>query len=66
MLQYLKDWYTRKFSDPDAVTLFLLLVTSFAVIILFGDILAPIIVALVLAYFAWMAGAAATTNRITG
>ena len=50
MLQYLKDWYTRKFSDPDAVTLFLLLVTSFAVIIFFGDILAPIIVALVLAY----------------
>jgi putative permease len=50
MFDYLKQWYNRKFSDPDAVTLFLLLLTTFALIILFSDILAPILVALVLAY----------------
>src|SRR5690554_1675078 len=50
MFDYLKQWYNRKFSDPDAVTLFLLLLTTFALIILFSDILAPILVAVVLAY----------------
>src|SRR5690554_4649776 len=50
MFEYLKQWYNRKFSDPDAVTLFLLLLTSFALIILFSNILAPLLVALVLAY----------------
>ncbi len=50
MFQYLKDWYNRKFSDPDAITLFLLLLTFFLLIVFFGNILAPILVALALAY----------------
>lgn len=50
MFDYLKQWYNRKFSDPDAITLFLLLLTSFALIILFSDVLAPLLVAVVLAY----------------
>lgn len=50
MLEILKRWYQTRFSDPDAVTLFLLLVFGFAVLWLFGDLLAPLLVALVLAY----------------
>ncbi|WP_421271262.1 AI-2E family transporter [Aeromonas veronii] len=50
MLEVLKRWYQTRFSDPDAVTLFLLLVFGFAVLWLFGDLLAPLLVALVLAY----------------
>lgn len=41
MLEVLKRWYQTRFSDPDAVTLFLLLVFGFAVLWLFGDLLAP-------------------------
>lgn len=50
MLDVLKRWYQTRFSDPDAVTLFLLLVFGFAVLWLFGNLLAPILVAIVLAY----------------
>ena len=50
MLEVLKRWYQTRFSDPDAVTLFLLLVFCFAVLWLFGDLLAPLLVALVMAY----------------
>lgn len=50
MLDVLKRWYQIRFSDPDAVTLFLLLVFCFAVLWLFGDLLAPLLVALVMAY----------------
>ncbi|MNG89514.1 pheromone autoinducer 2 transporter [compost metagenome] len=50
MLDVLKRWYQTRFSDPDAVTLFLLLVFCFAVLWLFGDLLAPLLVAVVMAY----------------
>ncbi|TMX06050.1 AI-2E family transporter, partial [Aeromonas salmonicida subsp. achromogenes] len=50
MLEVLKRWYQTRFSDPDAVTLFLLLVACFAVLWLFGGLLAPLLVALVMAY----------------
>lgn len=50
MWDYLKAWYQRKFSDPDAITLFLLLAVLFLLIIFFGNLLAPILVAIALAY----------------
>ena len=50
MLDPIRDWYQRNFSDPQAVILALLLFTAFAVIMLLGDILAPVLVALVFAY----------------
>lgn len=50
MLEVLKRWYQTRFSDPDAVTLFLLLVFCFTIIWLFGDLPAPLLVALVMAY----------------
>ncbi|HLV48411.1 MAG TPA: AI-2E family transporter [Aliidiomarina sp.] len=50
MLDYLKNWFQRRFSDPNTVTLTLLLVIGFAVIIFWGSILAPVLVAVALAY----------------
>lgn len=50
MFEVLRRWYQTRFSDPNAVTLFLLLLFCFAILWLFGDILAPLLVALVMAY----------------
>ncbi|MCO4320483.1 AI-2E family transporter [Aliidiomarina quisquiliarum] len=50
MLDYLKTWFQRRFSDPNTVTLTLLLIISFGVIIFWGNILAPVLAALALAY----------------
>ncbi|WP_194755447.1 AI-2E family transporter [Aliidiomarina indica] len=50
MLGYIRDWFSRKFSDPNAITLTLLLVIGFGLIVLFGTVLAPILVAIALAY----------------
>ncbi|WP_050658749.1 AI-2E family transporter [Gallaecimonas pentaromativorans] len=44
------DWFRRRFSDPNAITLFLLLVFGFLAIYLLGNVMAPLLVALVLAY----------------
>ena len=44
------QWYKTRFSDPNLSVLFLLLLFSFIVIYLFGNILAPLFVAIVLAY----------------
>jgi len=50
MLDILRSWFRRNFSDPQAVILAILLIVCFSVILLFGGILAPVLVALVLAY----------------
>ena len=50
MLEYLRNWFQRRFSDPNAVTLTILLVIGFTVIMLWGSILAPFLVAIVFAY----------------
>lgn len=50
MLEPIRDWYQRNFSDPQAVILALLLISAFMLIWLLGDILAPVMVALVFAY----------------
>ena len=50
MLDPIKEWYQRNFSDPQAVILVLLLISAFLVIWLLGGVLAPVLVALVFAY----------------
>ena len=50
MWDYIKQWYTRYFSDPQAVILALLLLVVFAVVVVLGRILVPVISAVVLAY----------------
>lgn len=50
MWEYIQQWYQRKFSDPNAVTLFLLLVVGVLVIVFFGSLIAPLLIAISLAY----------------
>ncbi|MEZ8146854.1 AI-2E family transporter [Enterovibrio norvegicus] len=50
MLEMLNRWYQRRFSDPHAVSLVAILVAGFIVIYFFGNLLAPLLVAIVLAY----------------
>ena len=50
MLKLLQSWYQRNFSDPQAVILLLLLVSGFLIVIYMGDMLAPILTSIVLAY----------------
>jgi len=50
MLDLIRDWYSRNFSDPQAVILAFMLLFVSALLWLFGDILAPVLVALVCAY----------------
>ncbi|OED41303.1 AI-2E family transporter [Chromatiales bacterium (ex Bugula neritina AB1)] len=50
MIEPIREWYQRNFSDPQAVILALLLISAFMLIWLLGDILAPVMIALVFAY----------------
>ncbi len=50
MLEVLKTWYLRHFSDPQAVILVIFLVVAFAIVLVLGDILAPVLVAGLIAY----------------
>ncbi len=50
MLDWLKKWYNNKFSDPQVVTLFLMLLTGFLAIYWLSGMLAPVLVAIVFAF----------------
>ena len=50
MKEVLTRWYQRYLSEEEAVILLVLLTVAFAVILLFGDIIAPVLVAVILAY----------------
>lgn len=50
MVDMFQRWYQRRFSDPHAVSLMALLAISFLVIYFMGHVLAPFLVAIVLAY----------------
>ena len=50
MLDVLKGWFRRYFSDEQAVHLFVVLATGLLVILLLGGMLAPVLAALVIAY----------------
>ncbi|MDG3088832.1 AI-2E family transporter [Vibrio hannami] len=50
MLEMLNRWYKRRFSDPHAVSLVMILLFGFITIYFFGHLLAPLLVAIVLAY----------------
>ncbi|MDX1610231.1 MAG: AI-2E family transporter [Halofilum sp. (in: g-proteobacteria)] len=50
MLQVIQGWYRRNFSDPQAVILALVLIVGFSIVLLVGDILAPVLIALIFAY----------------
>ncbi|MCK7458380.1 AI-2E family transporter [Idiomarina aminovorans] len=50
MWEYIQQWYRRKFADPNAVTLFLLLAFTVLVIAVFGGLIVPLLIAISLAY----------------
>ena len=50
MFEMFKNWYLRRFSDPQAMGLFAILLFGFTAIYFFGDLLAPLLIAIVLAY----------------
>lgn len=50
MLNIITSWFQKRFSDPDAITLAFILLFSFLALWFLSGILAPVIVALVIAY----------------
>ncbi|MFV1872201.1 MAG: AI-2E family transporter [Oleiphilus sp.] len=50
MLKVVKSWIDRYFSDEEAVILFLIIGLGLAFIVFWGDILAPVIASVILAY----------------
>ncbi|AFJ46179.1 AI-2E family transporter [Shimwellia blattae] len=50
MLDLILQWYRRRFSDPEAIALLVILCAGFLILFFFSGILAPLLVALVLAY----------------
>ncbi|QSA19331.1 AI-2E family transporter, partial [Vibrio furnissii] len=50
MFEMVSRWYKRRFSDPHAVSLVAILFFGFITIYFFGHLIAPLLVAIVLAY----------------
>ena len=44
MLEMLMQWYRRRFSDPEAIALLVILVAGFGIIFFFSGLLAPLLV----------------------
>lgn len=49
-MEIVRQWFQRYFSDPQVVILALLLVLGFAIVLTLGDMLAPVLASVVLAY----------------
>ncbi len=49
-MRLITDWFKRTFSDPQIVFLILVLMVGFAVVLTMGDMLAPVLASVVLAY----------------
>lgn len=50
MLDLIKDWYEKNFSDPQVVILALLILSGIAIIFFLGNVLAPVLASIVIAY----------------
>ena len=50
MFDVIGNWFRRHFSDPQVVMLAVLLLVGFLVVIYFGDMLAPVLASIVIAY----------------
>jgi putative permease len=46
----LQRWFTRYLSDPQVIVLALLLLFGFTVVLLAGEVLAPLFAAIIIAY----------------
>ena len=50
MLDILKDWYEKDFSDPQVVILALIILFGIGIIFFLGDVLTPVLAGIVIAY----------------
>lgn len=50
MLKMIRDWFHQRFSDPQIVILWVLLIVGFLLVFLLGDMLKPVFAGLVIAY----------------
>lgn len=50
MIRTIQFWFNRYFSDPEAVLLSVLLVLGFGLVIIMGEIMAPVLASIVIAY----------------
>ncbi|MGM0563257.1 MAG: AI-2E family transporter [Pseudomonadota bacterium] len=50
MIEFIRQWYQRHFSDPRVISLALILIGGLLLVLLVGDIMAPILAAVVLTY----------------
>jgi len=50
MIKLLNDWYNKNFNDPQVAILAILLLLSATILFFFGDILAPLLAAIMIAY----------------
>lgn len=50
MIQIIRGWFNRYFSDPEAVLLFVILVFGILLVMTLGNILAPVLASVVIAY----------------
>lgn len=50
MIEVLNAWYKKHFSDPQVIILALLILIGMAIIVLWGHVLAPVLMAIVIAY----------------
>ena len=62
MINIFKSWYQKNFSDPQVIILALLLVLFAFVFLTFGDVLTPVIAAVVISYV--LEGAVAKLQRL--
>jgi len=62
MLDVLQEWYRRFFPEPQVLSFALLLLAGFVLVIYFGQVLAPLLAALVIAYI--LDGAVAWLTRL--
>jgi putative permease len=49
-MQFLSDWFRRYFSDPQVIFLSVALLVGFGVVLTMGDMLAPVLASIVIAY----------------
>lgn len=50
MIEVIKQWYRKNFSDPSAVTLMLVILAAALILTFFGTLLMPVLVAIVFAF----------------
>ncbi len=50
MINFIQDWYRRNFADPQAMLLAVFMAVTFSVILVMGDMLAPFLAAIIIAY----------------